>query len=68
MPTKATQADLLHVLRERQELRPSQILEAMRLRGYSQDEAREAVSYLIRDHQIEFTPDRILRPITVEAR
>jgi len=68
MPETKVLEDALSVLDEKGELRPAQMLDVMRGRGFSQSETAEAVSYLIRNHQIEFTPERSLRPAAVAGQ
>jgi len=62
MPTPAiSQAILSLLLENNREYSPSELLEALQERKLEEAEIKEAVAYLIRNHEIEMTADRRLR-------
>jgi len=60
-PQPAISEAILAVLQGDKEYRPSELLEALREQHLAESDIKEAVAYLLRDHQVEMTPDRRLR-------
>jgi hypothetical protein len=60
MPTIQTTALVLAAIGE-QEYGPLDLLNILKQRGIAESDAREAISFLINDHQVEMTPNRRLR-------
>jgi hypothetical protein len=60
MPDAHVVTVVLGLLSER-EYRPSELILALRGRGFSAADAKEAMSYLVHGQRVELTPDRMLR-------
>jgi hypothetical protein len=67
MPTKQTSDMVLSIFQERDEYGAFELLELLKAKGMNEPEVKEALSYLINDHQIELTPDRRLRALQPHA-
>ncbi len=61
MPTPAISQAILELLQDEKQYRPFELLAALQERHLEEADIKEAVAYLIRDHQIEMTADRRLR-------
>jgi hypothetical protein len=60
MPNETIITAVLDLLTDR-EYRPVDLLAELRKRGFSQADAKEAMSHLVHGQRVELTPDRILR-------
>jgi hypothetical protein len=66
MPTNQTTGQILDAIGE-SEYGPLDLLALLKQRGIAESDAREALSYLINNHQIEMTPSRRLRACALTA-
>jgi hypothetical protein len=67
MPTKQTSEIVLSIFHGDDEYGAFELLELLKAKGMNEAEVKEALSYLINDHQIELTPDRRLRALQAHA-
>jgi hypothetical protein len=67
MPTKQTSDMVLAFFRDKDEYGAFELLDLLRAKGVNEPEVKEALSYLINDHQIELTSDRRLRALQTHA-
>ncbi len=63
MPTDQTFNIILAALGNNKEYKALELLEELKKSGIGESEIKEAVAYLINDHQVELTPERRLRAI-----
>ena len=63
MPTKQSSDIVLSIFEDGREYGAFQLLDLLKEKGLSEPEIKEALAYLISDHQLELTPERRLRAL-----
>jgi hypothetical protein len=67
MPTKNTFDIVLSIFQDDKEYGAFQLLDILKTKGMNEPDVKEALSYLISDHQLELTPERRLRALQTHA-
>jgi hypothetical protein len=67
MPTKQTSDIVLSFFQDNDEYGAFELLDLLKAKGVNEPEVKEALSYLISDHQLELTPNRRLRALQTHA-
>jgi len=63
MPTKQTSETVMSIFQDDQEHGAFELLDLLKTQGIKESELKEALAYLISDHQLELTPQRRLRAL-----
>ena len=67
MPTTLSIDAVLRILAAGQDYGPTELITALKAEGIEESNAKEAISFLINDHQVEMTENRRLRMLELAA-